>query len=89
MPLDDSDEPSLAIIQEFLDYVDKNPRHNILQGMARCSKLIGDIYYCSARDQKLLDALLSIRDDLLAKVFESPVRSGYWGPGPLTETETG
>src|SRR5271156_1133952 len=66
-PLDVSDQTSLIMIQEFLDFVDKNPHHNILQGMARCSKLIRDIYYRSARDQKLLDALLTIRADLLAK----------------------
>ena len=37
---------SIALTEEFLDYVAQNPCKNILQGMARCSKLIDDAMYC-------------------------------------------
>jgi hypothetical protein len=58
------------MIQEFLDYIAQNPRKNTLQGLARCSRLIGDIYYRTGRDQKLLGALQKIHDDLYAQLVD-------------------
>jgi hypothetical protein len=68
-PLDVQDEMAIQMVQEFLEYLEKNPRKNILQALARCSKLIGDIYYRSGRDQKLLDTLEKIRNDLLSRAI--------------------
>ena len=67
-PVDAHDAVSLSMIQEFLDYIAENPRKNTLQGLARCSRLIGNIYYRIGQDQKLLRTLQTIHDDLYAQL---------------------
>jgi hypothetical protein len=72
--LDATDEALLAMVQEILDHVEKDPRANLVQGLARCAKLIGDIYYRFGRDRRLLDRLLIVHADLIKQshlIFDS------------------
>ena len=62
-PVDVHNELSITLTEELLDYVAQNPRKDILQGMAWCSKLIENAMYCLNHDYKYCTSLHKLCKD--------------------------
>ena len=75
-PVDIHDELSIALTEEFLDYVAQNPCKNILQGIAQCSKFIDDTMFCLNHDYKYCTSLSKLCKDLSSQaqalIYEDP-----------------
>ena len=70
------DKLSNALTEEFLDYVAQNPRKNILQGIAQCSKLIDNAVFRLNRNYKYCTSLCKLCKDLSSQaqalIYEDP-----------------
>ena len=75
-PVNFHDELSIALTEEFLDYVAQNPCKNNLQGIAQCSKLMDDAAYRLNCNHKYCTSPHKLCEDLScqaqAPIYEDP-----------------